>query len=84
MKQCRGHIVLLFLPAAKTFDSGKEPFPQHGGRGDPLGVANRLQPLDSELVFLSGKCIRDPIRAEEHRITCLQSQGQRLVARSGE
>jgi hypothetical protein len=26
MKHCRSHIVLLFLPAGKTFDSGEDPF----------------------------------------------------------
>jgi hypothetical protein len=31
------------------------------------------------LFFLAIKCIGDAIRAEEHRITCRQSQGQRLV-----
>jgi len=84
MKECRSHIVLLFLPAGKILDSGEDLSQQLGGRGELRGGANLLQPLDSELFFLSIKCIRDAIRAEEHRITCQQSQGQRLVVRRGE
>jgi len=84
MKECRSHIVLLFPSAGKFSTAVKTRARSSEGEAKLLGVANLLQPFDSELFFLSIKCIRDAIRAEEHRITCQQSQGQRLVVRRGE
>jgi hypothetical protein len=75
MKQCRGHIVMLLLPTGKTFDGGEGLAQELSGRGLSVGVAKRLQPLDSELIPVVIERIRDSIRAKEHRIPRLQSQG---------
>src|SRR5260370_9314645 len=80
MKQRRGHIVMLFPPAGKTFYRGEEPAQQFRGRSEPLGAAEILQPLSSELLSVAVKCVRNPIRAEEHRIARLQSYSQRFIA----
>src|SRR5205823_1950336 len=83
-KECRSHIVLLFPRAGKIPDGSEDPSYQLGGQGELLGVASLLQPFVSEVFFLAAKCILDAIRREERRITCQQSQGQRLVVRRGE
>jgi hypothetical protein len=75
MKERRRHIVMLFPAARKTLDGSENLSQQFGRRGAPVSIAKLLQPLNSELIPSVIECIRDSIRAEEHRVPRLQSQG---------
>src|SRR2546427_13146647 len=84
MKHCRSHVVVLLLPLREILNRLKDAAEQIGRRIGPRRGAEFLQPLDSELFSAAVKCIRNPIRAEEHRIARTQAHRQSFVARTFE
>src|SRR2546422_2208876 len=84
MKHCRSHVVVLLLPLREILNRLKDAAEQFGRRIGPRRGAEFLQPLDSELFSAAVKCIRNPIRAEEHRIARTQAHRQSFVARTFE
>jgi hypothetical protein len=59
---------MLFPPAGKIFDRGKDPAQQFGGRNGTMRIAKLMQPLDSELFYVAVEGVRNSTRSRRFNV----------------